>query len=66
LLQADLLKNAENNLKVLDEIGRQTESCKGRPLTSYELDRVNQDKMESRDVYIDIEEDYNRPLTLLS
>jgi outer membrane protein TolC len=63
LLQADLLKNAENNLKVLDEIGRQTESLvKAGRLPHYELDRVNQDKMESRDVYIDIEEDYKQAL----
>jgi outer membrane protein TolC len=63
LLQMELLKNAETNLRLIDEIGRQTEILvKAGRLPSYELDRVNQDKIEAQDLCIDTEEDYKQSL----
>lgn len=63
LEQWELLKNAQNNIAVLTEIGRQMEPLVNAGLLgNYELDRVHQDLIAAQDLRINIEKDYRELL----
>jgi outer membrane protein TolC len=63
LQKYDFLKNAENNHKALGDIYDKTEKLvnAGR-LPRYELDRVRQDRLNARDIFIQAEKDYKQAL----
>ncbi len=63
LQQYDFLKNAENNSNVLVDIYNKTENLAGAGrLPRYELDRVRQEKLDAKDIFIQAEKNYKQAL----